>query len=339
MTRRSAFTLIELIVVIAIIAVLMGLLLPAVQKVREAANLTNCANNLKQIGLALHNYHDSRGHFPSGYIHIFFPPDDIVPFWQFGQNGHSGNPYLVGFDRVIPSPIMRGVPSQRPGWGWAAQLLPFVEQDPLARQIDYTLYIESPSHLGVRTTPLRTYTCPSDRGTGVFEVLTEWNTRLVDAATNSYAACFGAYGLPNNFPELGNGLFFRNSKIRIADISDGTTNTLAVGERAALFAKAPWAGAITAGTIRTTPGAPVYMAVTHNAPVMAFGRVGNKPLQSPESEPYDFFSPHSDVVNFAFADGSVRRLNSQVNVAVLRNLATIAGDEQVKWLELLPGGP
>src|SRR5258707_10516832 len=110
MRYRKGFTLIELLVVIAIIAVLVGLLLPAVQKVREAANRSKCLNNLHQMGVALHHYHDSLGSFPSGYLCQPINPAD---------------------------PMQTG-----PGWGWAAQLLPHVEQDNLFRQIDLALAVE-----------------------------------------------------------------------------------------------------------------------------------------------------------------------------------------------------
>ena len=109
-TRLAGFTLIELLVVIAIIAILIGLLLPAVQKVREAAARTQCVNNLKQLGLALHNYHDANRQFPPGYI--------------VGRRRGSGN-------------------DTGPGWGWAAHILPQMEQDTLFRQIDFAQPIEA----------------------------------------------------------------------------------------------------------------------------------------------------------------------------------------------------
>jgi prepilin-type processing-associated H-X9-DG protein len=154
------------------------------------------------------------------------------------------------------------------------------------------------------------------------------NQDLAQAATNSYAACFSALTEPSASPDDGNGAFFRNSRIRFADILDGTSNTLAIGERGAFFTQTPWAGVMTGGTARTTPGAPVYSAISEPAPVMALA-YAKRPLNSPLSEPYDFFSPHSAVINFLFCDGSAHTLSLAVDVAVLEALATRAGGEVV----------
>jgi hypothetical protein len=167
-----------------------------------------------------------------------------------------------------------------------------------------------------------TLVCPSDTDPGVYQVWDELNQPLARVATNSYAACFGSFGLMNTDPDTGNGLFQRNSRIRYADVPDGLSQTLAIGERAGMFAKTPWAGAMTGGTVRTTPGAPVYTSIVELAPAMVLARIGNRSLNSPFSEPYDFFSPHGSVVFFVFADGSVQGLTSSLDRDVLHALAT-----------------
>src|SRR5262249_5197633 len=130
-------------------------------------------------------------------------------------------------------------------------------------------------------------------------------------------------------PENGNGLFFRNSRVRIQDITDGTSNTLAIGERAALFVQAPWAGVWSAGSARTTPDAPVYVTWVHPSPVMVMARAGWRPLHDPYSEPFDFFSPHTGVVQFLFADGAVHAIRITVDVGVYQGLATRNGGETI----------
>ncbi|MGL4552044.1 MAG: DUF1559 domain-containing protein, partial [Gemmataceae bacterium] len=152
---------------------------------------------------------------------------------------------------------------------------------------------------------------------------------ITEASTNSYAACYGALGLMATQPELGSGVFFRASNMKLTDIRDGTSSTLAIGERGAFFTQTPWAGVITGGAAVTTPGAPVNTSYVEWTPSMVLGRVGNKTLNSPDSEPKDFFSPHRDSVHFVFADGSVHALSNATSVAVLQALATRNGEETV----------
>jgi prepilin-type N-terminal cleavage/methylation domain-containing protein len=298
--RRSAFTLIELLVVITVISILIGLLMPAVQKVREAANRISCMNNLKQIGLALHMYHDTTLSFPPGYL---YQPSTVSPPGTVDPNA--------------------------PGWGWATFLLPYIEQDNLYKMIDRTVPVESPTYLTLRQGPLKMYTCPSDREAGIFDVLDLTNQVIGPAATNSYAACFGANGLLDTNPDVGDGIFYRNSTTRIADVYDGTSNTLAIGERAALFAQAPWAGVMTGGTVRTTLGAPVFLSVIEPAQAMPLAQVFNHPLNDGSSEPFDFFSAHPGVLPVVFADGSVHGLATSTSLITLQALATRAGGETV----------
>src|SRR5262245_6551315 len=188
--RRGAFTLIELLVVIAIIAVLVGLLLPAVQKVREAANRLQCNNNLKQIGLALHNYHDRMGTFPPGYA----------------------------------SAVAADGSDLGPGWGWAAFLLGDLEQGNLQKQIQFNADIGNAVNALARVQSLRILRCPSDPAPQTFTTA----TNPVVVALANYVGVFGTAEEITDNPGGGNGVFYRNSRIRMADIIDGTSNTLAV---------------------------------------------------------------------------------------------------------------
>jgi prepilin-type N-terminal cleavage/methylation domain-containing protein len=325
MPRHRGFTLIELLVTIAILSVLMALLLPAVQQAREAARRTHCRNNLKQIGLALHNYHDTHGSLPPGYLYngVKPPPPLIIPR-RLSSNSRTPRLYLV--DSVIPGTIVQ---ANDPGWSWLSLILPFVDEAPLHQQINFNTAVRSPANASLRQFTLKVGQCPSDRGAGGFEVFDDKNVLMGPASTTSYAACFGSFGLINTDPDYGNGLFARNSSTRMADITDGVSQTIAVGERASLFAKTPWAGVMTGGTVRTTPGAPVYTSTIEMAPAMALARMGNRNLNDAFSEPYDFFSGHVDVVYFLYADGSVRGHSRSMDLPTLHHLATRAEGDLV----------
>lgn len=295
-SSRSGFTLIELLVVIAIVAVLIGLLLPAVQKVREAAARMSCENNLHQIGLALHGYHDAQQSFPSGYRCTVQPKPEVTS----------------------------------PGWGWAALLLPYVEQGNLAQQINFALPVEDASNLAARTNIIKLFVCPSDRSTGLFTVLDKSNVPLTQAATNSYAASHGVGADLDEELDIFNGMFSRNSRVKIADITDGTSNTIAVGERGAFFTQTPWAGAVSLGTTRITSGAPVNNpAGIEDAATQTLVHVSVHSLNDPNGDPEDFFGPHAGINVILFGDGSVRPVKAGLSLSILQALATRNGGEVV----------
>jgi hypothetical protein len=174
------------------------------------------------------------------------------------------------------------------------------------------------------------FVCPSDRNTGVYTVKDESDQDIAQVASNSYTANYGTGDEIGELPDLGDGLFYRNSRVRIKDVTDGVTNTLALGERAALFVQSPWAGAVSLGMVRISPGAPVYTAGIEEAPVQVMAGFNNfRPLNDPGSTPYNFFSPHPHIVLFTFADGSARPLSSSIPFSVLQALATRAGGETV----------
>jgi prepilin-type N-terminal cleavage/methylation domain-containing protein len=296
--RASGFTLIELLVVIAIIGVLISLLLPAIQKIRELANQKTCQNNLKQIALAAHSYCTTLGTFPSAYLCQI--PDEFTP------------PAYT-----------------EPGWGWGTLLLPFLDQEPLSHRIDTYTSLADPRNLDVRTVTLKVFVCPTDRNTGVYMILGENGEDIVEAATTSYAANYGGGRSElGEKPDQGNGIFYRNSAVRFSDITDGSSSTLAFGERGAIFAQTPWVGAVNRGTVRTSPGAPVRYSAIEEAPVQVMAGVTTYlPLNDPLTTLYDFFSPHDRVVMFAFADGSVHGIHTSIDPVTLIALATRDGSE------------
>ncbi len=280
---RLGFTLIELLVVIAIIAILIGLLLPAVQKVREAAARLKCKNNLKQIGLALHGHHDRYGHFPPGYS------------TTVATNGTETGP----------------------GWGWGYHLLADLEQDNAFRQINPALGIGDASHANVRTLKLKVFLCPSDSEIDTFTTL---GTPVTIAHAN-YVGVFGTTEIEDG-PGLGNGVFYRNSKVRIADVTDGLSSTFCVGERSSDIALATWTGAI--------PGAEVPLqsdpSQVEDGPLLVLGRGDHQP-NSASAHIDDFYSRHTQGVNSLFADGSVHSIGNSINPQTWESIQTRNGGE------------
>ena len=358
-SSRSAFTLVELLVTVAIIVLLIAMLLPAVQKVREAANQLRCRNNLKQIGIALHHHHLDYGAFPPAYIYDRAQNASLtVPggtqlvdaagdsWWELGNSRSTvlaslpSNPWRSAsgsFGIINRNRPRSGKGAHtKPGWGWAAFLLPYIEQDNLYRQIDFNIAVEQPQNQAIRTRMQPMYTCPSDAMAGVFDVLSENNVLIMDAASNSYSACYGAGGDIGEQPDAGNGVFVRNIRRRIAEIYDGTSNTFLIGERPAIFACTPWAGAGNMGTVRLSQytNLKIMLMSIEEAPVQVMSRVTSHQINYVYSEPYDFFSPHPGVINFLFGDGGVRVVGFSADVTLLQALATRAGGEQVDMDEL-----
>ncbi len=296
MKRRSGFTLIELLVVIAIISVLIGLLVPAVQRVREAASRLKCKNNLHQIGLALHNYHDRMGAFPPGY------KTQIA-----SDNSDLG-----------------------PGWGWGAFLLDDIEQGNLQRNIRFDLQVSDPANAAVRVVPIPIFVCPSEPRTGTFTVVDANGNGICDVARGSYTAINGVLGVSSDAWD-NNGAFIRNQGMRIADIKDGLSTTLMVGERATSMSSSTWTGAVTNGVVPavryTNVSDQLANAELASALVLSHGsqdHLPNNPLVFDADATSSF---HIQGVNFLFGDGSVQSINNSINGMTYEALLTRANGD------------
>jgi prepilin-type N-terminal cleavage/methylation domain-containing protein/prepilin-type processing-associated H-X9-DG protein len=303
---RSAFTLIELLVVIAIIAILIGLLLPAVQKVREAAARMKCSNNLKQIILAAHSYHDTNGFFPAG---------------RFGCDG-SGAPCTNDSQTSV----------NRGGSSGLVALLPYLELGNIHNTLgkveanvpwpttDNTTW-RVVNKVGLESRP-SVLVCPSD--TALPSVMNTGLGPTLNAAIGSYALVAGTNGPSQQISAAvkfdNTGLFLYRNTRRIADIIDGTSNTLAVGEVYdghlgnnqniwSVGSRHTHCLRTTENPINTPPGT----GITYN---------DNGTLRNGA-----FMSRHTGGANFALADGSVRFVPDGIDNTVYQAMSTRAGNE------------
>ena len=314
--RRPGFTLIELLVVIAIIAVLIGLLLPAVQKVREAAARTQCQNNLKQIGLGLHNYHSANNSLPGNV-----------------------RPDAASTVRVR----------------WVTYLLPYVEQDALYRQYNLTVNWHAPANLPVTSQRLKVVECPSNPNVGELDSAPDvnWDVNVAGVASGDYAAI---YGVDPRLVSLGlaeqggaeNGALSRTIKLSFESLADGLSNTLQVTESAGrphiyrkgtLVVRASATGRVNGGgwcrpasdlamLIASSPDGTTFPGpcginctngedVGPNYPHPFYGTLGT-------SQIYGF---HTGGVNALLADGSVHFLRQTIPIRTLAALVTRDGGE------------
>jgi len=300
---RRGFTLIELLVVIAIIAILIGLLLPAVQKVREAAARMSCQNNLKQLALASHNYESSHQFLPPGWLGAM--PSDMPA-------GLNTDIIVIGYNAQ--------------NVGTFVYLLPFIEQDNLFRQLMSgapTSYLDvntrhSPywafaSFWNNRNARIKTLLCPSDSGHEsswdcwfmTFSSGTVNSLRIIswgdpNFGKTNYLSIAGWLGLNG---DLYQGAFFNRSRVKLSDVADGTSNTLFFGEYHTR--QGPWGSPIT----------PSWMAAGYFPTAW-----GITPPPAPNTQPWWMLgSRHTGILNFAFGDASVRSVRYPGNTGVTYN--------------------
>ncbi len=302
--RRTGFTLIELLVVIAIIAILLGLLLPAVQKVRDAAARTQCQNNLKQIGLAIFNYESAYHALPSSTR-----PPGVTPL---------------------------------PRISWTIGVLPFIEQDNLARNYDRTTNWDSANNLPITSQPIKIFQCPAAPNPTRLDGDPQTNVWNIVGITD-YAASVGVSPLATNINPTGAfqpGILMKNQTDRLADVTDGLSNTLMVIESAGrpqIYQRGQIIGSVPdvkvngggwarpASDLDFLPSSPdgttypgtcaVNCTNGYNYPAYAAAPFGTEGT----SAPYAF---HTGVLNAAFGDGSVRTISSAISVTTFAALVT-----------------
>jgi prepilin-type N-terminal cleavage/methylation domain-containing protein len=313
MTCRRAFTMIELLVVIAIIGVLLGLLIPAAQKIRHSAERTQCLNNLRQMGIALHSYHDANGALPPGFA------SEVLGPWPGGSN--------------------QPTPEAGPGWSFFAFMLPHLSNEPLHKSINFKLPITDPANAAARRTPVEVYLCPTDTDGRIIEMTdsgdppADANPRvtLADAAVCSYAGVLG----DKAYEELPfTGVFHRNSRTKMVAITDGTSNTVGVGERTSKFSENSWVGVIPGQETVYSPMAREYNPALPSlrarpaiTAVVVHVRITSKAPNTLGNSPGSFASSHPGGAQFLNMDGSCRFISDKVGVPTYRALVTIASGD------------
>ena len=353
---RTAFTLVELLVVIAIIGILIGMLLPAVQSVREAARRTQCANNLKQLGIALQNYESTFQALPPGY---------------------ASTPTRDG---TVPSGVFidSSTWDASPGWGWAAFLLPYLEANNTADRFSTDLPIWEPAHRDIIQTQIPVFLCPSSSGDlQPFEV--------VDGSNNSYSpdgglplrlgrshyvashgqeSCWGECGAAltatvfdniydgttrtvNVFGDVGqvaDGPFYRNSKTRFSEVQDGLTNTIFLGEHSSKLSDKTWVGVVPGAVVHPRlltpengPDGAATLVLVHAGPSGGELDITGFPIIHPVNFPTyhvgQMFAEHPGGGNVGMGDASVHFFKQTIDLITFAELSSqnegeVAGDWQ-----------
>jgi prepilin-type N-terminal cleavage/methylation domain-containing protein len=309
---RNAFTLVELLVVIAIIGILVALLLPAVQAAREAARRMECAAHLKQIGLAMLNHHDARSYFPSSYVST---PGGVMG--PVNGDGDAG-----------------------PGWTCLFSILPYVEETATAKAFNQLLPCWDPSNAVPALTQIAVYRCPSVSDvSGTYTVKDDGGNALATFSRANYIANGGETDVwANPAPDLSgiaNGIFFRNSRIRIADITDGTSHTIMMGEQTPMHSDSTWVGIVP--NAKTCPApAFAYAGCDEAAPqinVHSGPTDDDPPVIHPPNNYIGFvdemYSEHTGGCNVVLADDSTRFVSERINQLLWVALSTRNGGESV----------
>ncbi|MCO8123203.1 DUF1559 domain-containing protein [Stieleria sp. TO1_6] len=354
--RRPAFTLIELVVVIAIIGILVGLLLPAVQAAREAARRMSCSNRLRQIGLATQNYHAAYKQFPAGYVSH--------------ATSDGSAPAAVQMDPLTWD--------AGPGWGWGAALMAFAEGNSVVSELRSDQPIWSPANASAIATTVPLFLCPSATGGDEpFTVQDQSGAALRIAgreirlgrshyvASHGQESCWGECGsaatgevftniytattrivaIDGDAGRVADGPFFRNSKTRFRDILDGTTNTIFFGEHSSALSEKTWVGVVPGAythpgfrSPENGPDAAATLTLVHAGPSGGELDITGHPIIHPVNFPTyhvgQMFSQHPGGGYVCMGDGSVNFVSNFVDLFLWAEMSSMDEHEVIDWEKL-----
>lgn len=351
-TSRQAFTLVELLVAIAIIGILVALLLPAVQAAREAARRSQCSNNLRQIGVALHTYHDVQRVLPAGY-------------YSYATSDGSGPP-----DAAIHPTTWDAAP----GWGWASSLLPQLEQQPLDDDLNRSRPVwDAVNRQSVRV-QLSTFLCPSSSGRhDEFTVVGDGQQPLRPqgadirlgrshyVASHGQESCWGECGsaatgvvfqniytsetrvveVNGDAGNVADGPFYRNSSTRFRDVTDGLAHTIFVGEHSSRLSDKAWAGVVPGAVVHPRfsspengPDAAATLVLVHAGPSGGELDITGFPIIHPINFPTyhvgQMYSEHPTGGMVLFGDSSVRFLPQNIDLLLFAEMSSMNEGEVIR---------
>ncbi len=316
--KTRGFTLVELLVAIAIIGVLVALLLPAVQAARESARRMQCTNHLKQLMLAMHNYHDALGQFPPSYIS------------QTGGGGLNG----------APDPTTRDA---GPGWAWGTLLLPYIEQQNLYNQFDIKRPAADPVNAAAAQTRLAFMLCPSASGDRQAMTVINASGQALATFSRAHYVCNVGQEEPwgitaDDYSRIADGPLYRNCTTNTGDVRDGLSNTVFLGEHHQILSSKTWVGVVPGASVCPSPRfafSACDLAATlvnvHSGPAADEVPPAIHPPNSPLCHVCQMYAEHPGGCHVGLGDGSVRFVSEYINQTTWaalssRSMGEVVGD-------------